>query len=123
MDKTDVIEKPKRGRRPKPESEKITERICLHMWEDEYEIFTLASKPDSIASFLREAVHDLINSGLKKIDSPRPVTRGLGTQFTMLLTDKEKQDFDDAAANRFGLPLSGLIRAAGMRKASVNSLK
>lgn len=111
-----VTEKPKRGRRPKPEAEKSTELFYMDMWEDEYELFAETARPKSMASFLREAVHELINSRVQKVEPPRPVTRGLGTPFTMLLSEQEKISFENVAGTRFELPLSGLIRAAGMRK-------
>jgi hypothetical protein len=113
-----VTEKSKRGRRRKTETEEHKTLISLRMWEDEYELFSQAAKPGSMAAFLRTALEELLNAHAEVIASPSEVPRNQGAQFTMLLTDGEKATFGDAAANRFDLPLSGLIRAAGMRKVS-----
>lgn len=115
-DETATSVPPKRGRKPKAAEKKSSSRICLNLWEHEYELFSAAAKRDSLAHFFREAVNELVASKLKEIESPKPVPRGMGTQFTMLVMRGEKEGYA-AAAERFGLPLSGLLRAAGLRKA------
>lgn len=116
-DETAISAPPKRGRKPKAADEKSSSRICINLWEHEYELFSAAAKRESLAHFVREAVNELIGSRLTKIDPPKPVPRGMGTQFTMLVMKGEKENYI-AVAERFELPLSGLIRAAGLRKAN-----
>jgi hypothetical protein len=76
------------------------------------ETFKAAADRDPIATFLWNAVVELIDSGITAIEAPSPVSKMEGVKYTFLLTRQEKKYFVEVAANRFRWPLSGLIRAA-----------
>ena len=117
MSRTSTKEKPKRGRHPKPESEKANARIFLSIWENEMEKFKSAAGRETVAAFLRNAIVELIDLGTNTIEKPSPVSKVEGVKYMLLVTPEEKKHFSEVASNRFGWPLSSLIRAAGLLKA------
>jgi len=112
-------EKNKPGRPPKPESEKVKGRIFLSIWENEMEMFKNAAGREPVAAFLRNAIFELIDLGTNTIEEPSPVSKVEGFKYMLLVTRDEKKLFSEVAANRFGWPLSSLVRAAGLRKAGL----
>jgi len=107
------IRKP--GRPRKPPSETYETSSFLLMWEHELETFKSAAGRESLARFLRDAVVEFIESR-KAFEDPGPVVDREGVKYKLLLMHEEKALIERAALG-FNIPISRLVRAAGLLKA------
>jgi hypothetical protein len=107
------IRKP--GRPPKPPSETYETSNFILLWEHELDTFKSAAGRESVARFLRDAVVEFIESK-KALEDPGPVVDREGVKYKLLLTHEQKVLITRAALG-FNLPVSRLVRAAGLMKA------